>query len=551
MRRLAVSALVGLSVVMACKPQDPNRFETHVEKLKDTGDRAAGFAGLEQLVKSVVTSPNNKDRLQEFVDKVIPAFEEIWDTAPEQREQMLTILRDVGRPEAVNLWVKAINVDGSGEGRKGTLLALQGCAKAKASGCSDRAIEQLSTLIENASHDKGNEEGRIRLEIVETLGTLEDKKAVPVLIKAMEQTQDKQPVAVHRAAAKALGDIGDASAVDALITVTFRVPDSPSTTDIGNRSKLALVQIGEPAVDRVLEMLRGKHEEANKLAASHGVDIAVVKQTAAGILGAMGTNKATEELVAFMPKDDCGAKPEADPDPEQVGLRAFVANALGNIGDPAASEALCSCVNATHNPGDMWPITEALGRIGDTKAFSCLVDVVKNGEYNPEFLENSEFRHQIRWEGLRFAILAAKLADVAKVRAAMAANKDAKVKDKFKQWEDGIAILENCKEDKACYLKTLQNASAPWFAREKAAYEISRLAQGDATAAVEIAKAFKVRNPDARVTMAWLPAKMLGTKKCTECADALEAVIEGEKGSMDATMQLPVLTARTSIAKLD
>lgn len=40
---------------------------------------------------------------------------------------------------------------------------------------------------------------------------------------------------------------------------------------------------------------------------------------------------------------------------------------------------------------------------------------------------------------------------------------------------------------------------------------------------------------------------MLGDAKCPECAVALDDVMKGEKGSMDATMQLPVLTVRTTI----
>jgi HEAT repeat protein len=100
--------------------------------------------------------------------------------------------------------------------------------------------------------------------MAETLGRLGSDKAVPVLIKAMEQTREKQPVRVHREAAEALGRIGDPAAVDALLTVTFRVPDAPTTTSIGERSKLALVRIGEPAVPKVVQMLRGEHDEVER-----------------------------------------------------------------------------------------------------------------------------------------------------------------------------------------------------------------------------------------------------------------------------------------------
>lgn len=551
MRKIIVSSALLLAVAAspACKEPDPNLFETHVEKLKDPSKRAAGFTGLETLVKAVVTAPDNKDRLEEFGTKVIPVFEEIWDTAPEQREQMLKILMDVGHPSGAPLWNKAIPLDGSAEARKETLLALEGIRKAKAAGTAEALQAELESLVKNPKNDKGKEQGRVRLEIVETLGTIGAKSAVPLLIKVMEQTKENQPVAVHRAAAKALGEIGDPSAVDALLTVTFRVPDSPSTSDISNRSKLALVSIGDPAVPGVMKMLRGEHEAVNELANKNGVDVMVVKQSAAGILAAMGTKAATEELVAFMPKADC-EDPGAETSPSDGNLRAFVANALGFIGDEAAVDALCGCSMASKNPADMWEVSQALGRIGGAKATACLVEVMKNGEYKDDAIDGPQFKYEIRSEAGRSAVLAASAAELDAVKGAFAAQKDKNVVGKLEQWKSGLKLLEDCKADKACYQKTLKDTSADWFAREKAAFELARMSKGDAGVAAEISKAFKVRNPDARVSMAWLPARMLEGAKCSECAVALEDVIKGEKGTMPKEMQLAVLTARYTMAKL-
>ena len=61
----------------------------------------------------------------------------------------------------------------------------------------------------------------------------------------------------------------------------------------------------------------------------------------------------------------------------------------------------------------------------------------------------------------------------------------------------------------------------------------------------------KVRNPDARVTMAWLSAHVMQGKPCDACADALDRVIEDEKMSRPPKeYQLSVLTARYSMGKL-
>jgi HEAT repeat protein len=573
MRKLVVSSLFALAMVSwsGCKEPDPNAFETHIDAIRDVNGRAAGLSGLESLVKTMTSAPgDHTERSNEFVAKVVPVFEEVWDqVTPEQQVVMLNMLRDIGRPEGANLWNKALALDGSDGARKRVLAALQGIQKARATATVDAVVGLLQGLIKDPSKDKGKtNEGEVRLELAKTLGELRDKKAVPVLIEAMNQTKENQPVAVHREAAKALGMIKDPSAVDALLTVTFRVPDAPSTTDISNRAKIALVSIGEPAVPRLKDMLAGKFEEVNKLAGEHGVDLLVVQQTAVAMLGALGTTAATDELIAFMPQQDCVVaapkkpdkkkkkKEEEEPTEEEAAdasLRAFVANTLGLIGDPKGVAPLCKCINATHNPGDMFPITEALGRIGGADAFKCLAETAKSGEYDPEALDNSDFRYQIRWEAARFAILVATPEDLPALQDALkgaAAGGDKKVAEELPKWDAGLKVLESCKADKACYLKTLQDQNADWFAREKAAYEVARLSPGDKAAALEIAKAFKVRNPDARVTMALLVPRVLGATKCPECADALDDVMKGEKGTMDATMQLPVLTARASIARI-
>ncbi len=574
MRKLVVSSLFALAMVSwsGCKEPDPNAFETHVEGLRDVSARANSISQLEALVKTVTTAQGDQGpRKQEFIDKLLPVFDEIWETAtPEQQVSMLNMLRDVGKPEAAPLFAKALELDGSDGARKRVLASLAGIQKARAVGATDKVVELFQTLIKDPGKDRSKtNEGEIRLELAKTLGELRDKKGVPVLIDSMLQTKEAQPVAVHREAAKALGMIKDPAAVDAPLTVSFRVPDAPSTTDISNRSKLALVSIGEPAVPRLKDMLAGKFEEVNKLASDHDVPLLVVQQTAVGILGAMGTTGATDELIAFMPQKDCvpapvakkpakkGKKDEADEptqeDADDASLRAFVANTLGIIGDPRGVAPMCKCINATHNPADMFPITEALGRIGGPEAFKCLAETAKTGEYDPEALENSDFRHQIRWEAARFAILVASPEDLPTLQDALkgaAADGDKKVVEEMVKWDAGLKLLETCKADKACYMKTLQDANADWFAREKAAFEIARLSPGDKAAAVEISKAFKVRNPDARVSMALLVSRVLGNTKCPECAVALEDVMKGEKGSMDASMQLPVLTARTTIARV-
>jgi hypothetical protein len=575
-RSLLMSSLLGLVLATgACKEPDPNAFETHVENIKDPAKRATGFQGLEALVKTVVTSENKQARLEEFVQKVLPTLEEVWPDAPEQHEKILLMLRDAARPEAAPIWNQALGLDGSAEARKRSILALEGIKKSRATDSADKVREEFKKLIDNPKNDGGADEegGGVRILMAETLGALRDKKSVDVLVESLMQPREKQPPTVHRAVATALGNIGDGSekTVDALLTVTFRVPDYATSKNVGVRAKQALVAIGDPAIPRIIEMLNGKHAEVQKLAAQAsaeeaGLNQLVIAKTAASILGGMGSAKAVDALLAVYPKDDCVAappkeekkKPEGEEETDDGGvaiafadLRAVVANALGLIGDPRATDVLCQCSLTSKNPGDMFEILNALGRIGGTKSVECLAVAMTKAEYTADAALKDQ-KYEARWESGRFAVLAAGPDDLAKVQEAFtaAAATDPKVKTELEAWKPGIAILEKCKADKDCYLTMLRDTNADWFAREKSAFEVAKLGAGDPAMALEIAKAYKVRNKDARVSMAWLPAKMLGDKKCNECAAALEAVHEAEKLSTDKLYQAAVLLARDTIAKL-
>jgi HEAT repeat protein len=558
---LAAVLAATATTTTACQKGDPNALETHVKKLDDAEARADAFNQLERIVSGIATDPEDARR-QEFADKVLPKFEEIYsedDVAP-YREQMLNMALLMKRPEAVGIWNKALEIDGSAEGHKQALLALQGIRESKAEAAADKIIEQFNKLTESPSKDMGEgQEGALRYEMAKTLGELKAKAAVEPLIMALEQPEEKQPKPVYKAAIDALGQIGDPAAVDALIAVQFSVADAPSTQSIGERAVRALGAIGEPAAPKLIETMEGKNTKVNEIAAEKGVDVQIVQQSAVRILGVIGSKKATEGIVAYMPQKDCTGDEEVDVESLEdfdqgsaVGLRAFSANALGFIADPAAVGPLCECRNATHNPGDLWEIISALGRIGGDDAFACLQTITTTGFYDPEEAVNSDFKYQVRWEGIRWLVLSAPPAKAGEINAVIEGN-DAKVKEEVEKlgWKSGIAVLEQCKEDVGCYEKVMSDATKGWFEREVAAFNFARMSKpGDVAAAAKLAKAFKTRDPGARINIAWLTAKVAGGNACPECAEALEGVMKAEELTKDATMQGAWLMARQTIAKV-
>ncbi|MCA9702182.1 MAG: HEAT repeat domain-containing protein, partial [Myxococcales bacterium] len=252
---LAAMLAVSVSPTVGCNKGDPNALETHVQKLDAEDTRAEAFQQLERIVSGIVTDPEDPRR-QEFAEKVLPKFEEIWDSAEPYREQMLNMALQMERPEAAGIWSKAVVVDGSAEAHKQAIIAFQGIRAAKATATAPAIVEQFKALNESPSKDMGaGQEGALRYEMAKTLGELRAAEGVDVLIATLEIPEETMGEAkpVYKAAIDALGQIGDARATDALIAVQFAVADAAGTQSIGERAIRALGAIGEPAVPKLLE----------------------------------------------------------------------------------------------------------------------------------------------------------------------------------------------------------------------------------------------------------------------------------------------------------
>jgi HEAT repeat protein len=457
-------------------------------------------------------------------------------------------------------WAQAImvgsatGIDGTNQGHDRALAALGEIRDAMAVATADQVLRAFIVLQADPRLDSSSgREGQLRYELAKTLGVLEVADAVGPLIAAVEADEGVAPKSIYKAAIEALGRIGDPAAVDALFAVQFRVADAPGTSSVGEFAVRAIGVIGEAAVPKLIETLEGKNHRVNDLAAERGVDVQIVQASAVRILGVVGSPKAAAAIVAAMPKADCrAAAKSADFDAwETVGPRAFAANALGFIGDSSAVDALCQCRNASHNPADLWEISAALGRIGGDEAFTCLKDIVATNYYEKDAVPPG-YEHEIRWEGARHLMLAAPPGKTAEIQRVISRN-PAAVQAEIERlgYLTGIAVLDECKQDSSCYETIMLDTSRAWFEREVAATNFARLATpGDVIAAAKLARAWDNPNPEARVNIAWLTAKVAAGRSCPECVAALEQVMKAEELTKDVTMMAAWITALQTIAKV-
>lgn len=140
------------------------------------------------------------------------------------------------------------------------------------------------------------------------LGQWEDarrigREAVPPLLEALESNV----FTGRKAAAETLGAIRDVRAMDALFDMAVR----DSSSDVEVAAGKALVNIGDPAVDYLLEKLKMKY------------------LTAIQLLGDSRSTRAIEPLLVLLSDEE-----------ELASVRIAAANALARFGQPVAAKAI-------------------------------------------------------------------------------------------------------------------------------------------------------------------------------------------------------------------
>ncbi len=177
---------------------------------------------------------------------------------------------------------------------------------------------------------------------VYTINKMQDSEKQQFLNVVISKLKE-EVVVVRRSAARALGAIGDAGAVEALVEVL-----KDEDEYVRGSATSALGSIGDPrAVEALKEALKDEDE--------------YVRRSAARALGAIGDAGAVEALVEVLKGEEVS-----------VSVRRNTAEALGLIGDSKAIEALVDVLEGGHEDVG-GAAAEALGRIGDSKAIEALI----------------------------------------------------------------------------------------------------------------------------------------------------------------------------------
>jgi hypothetical protein len=552
-----IVALLGLSAACHPRPHESvepalvdeaaNVYAPLFDALDDPARAAAAHVELRRV--AVELAAGDEPTRAAAAAELLPGLAERWPGADEElRGAALFVALTLADPEAGRLWQLALASGASAE----LLLAVEGLRRIRLRSLGHSVAARLELEFAELADDTQDDDPRLRatLALIGALGDLRAEGSVDMLIDALEHRE--LPRSIQRELISALGRIGNPRAVDALIAAQFRIPDFPHTQSIGERSIRALGAIGEDALPGVLATYAGNNRRVNQLADEVGLPPTIVRLSMVRVLGVIGSPRATEPLLAGFPRAGCDRNAARDDDDQLLVDRAFGAHSLGFIADPGAVASLCACNGKSESPVDMGEIAPALGRIGGDQALACLASLVEHGRYNDSEGSDPDYEFEIRPQSFRWAVIAAPASELGALNGLLrTAAPKVRAAIEREQLDIGLGVLQACGEDRACYRSILVDRSRHPYEREVAAFNLARRATpGDLELAAALAAAFEAPDPEVRVNMAWLTAKVAAGRACPACVAGLEQVLTAEDTSKTASMQAAWIMARQTIDKL-
>ncbi|MFO7181587.1 MAG: hypothetical protein DIU78_022990 [Pseudomonadota bacterium] len=329
---LPATVAAGATLTIACK--DESQPEYWVEKLEDQAWRARAIKRLEQFFEDSLTKANKDLKAQEVQDLIGKTIEPLTKTYVEHgdmldsksRVALIKLLAGYKDKRAEPAFKKAFEdfakAPKSGKDDQDIKWAAIATADAKLESLAGPMLEAFGKL--RASTMLG---GVVYKDFNAAMLELPSKSWAPALIQKLgaemtrpQNAKDKSAISDYMdqqfwqtTAAALLGRIGDPAGVEPLIKVLL----DPAKVDVHATAMVSLIQLGKPASDAAVKLLKGEHKELQSFCEQRLKDLAQGRetsnkpctQTAALILGTVGrADSVAPMLEALKTEEDDATK---------------------------------------------------------------------------------------------------------------------------------------------------------------------------------------------------------------------------------------------------
>ena len=480
---LLITALVAVGLI-ACHA-DKDDPAGQADELSDPVRRENALNNLQRLYGNVLAdNEGNREAapVQEFHDQVAEKLNQAYIDNPadnQNRLTMLELMKEMRDPRLIPALVEALDwrpevSENHAISAADTLRYIEVPA--------DKKADVVTGLCEGLAKVTGPRpiDNRLRNGLIRALGAQNDHAATECLIDVATNQSEEQNFLFNRLAAQQLGVLADPEAVPALIKALFLFAPNNPAMRMNDVAAEALVRIGRPSLDPLLQVMRGEHEQANAIAeayieavrqrdenAADQMSVAQVTGSEATFtLGALGYAQAREPLMA-------------ETESEDIFRRVNGAVALAQLNVPEAQEA------AIHTR--MKTVYEGLPDDGTGLQARAQLLANMRQTYDANYLDfflaeaqKEELHPAVRIEAVKaFALLA----DKERAQELQSWIEGLSDEDGYKttfQTESAKAIETAiaCDEDISCYIEKLGDSEKE--VARKAAFMLGRLGRGNA-----------------------------------------------------------------------
>lgn len=389
---LPIATVTAVLSISGCK--DESQPEYWVDKLEEPAWRARAVVRFERFFEDALTKANKDMKapeVQELINKTVEPLTNLYvssaDTLDSKTRVTLIKLLSGYRDKRAEPAFKKAFADFAKSPRGGRedqdiKWAAIAVGDMKLEGAAGAMIEAFGKFRANTQLG-----GVTYKDFNTALLAMPSKSWVQPLIAKIDtevtrpqQAKDQNAVGEYMdqqfwqtTAAALLGKIGDPAAVDPLMKMIF----DPAKVDFHQTAMVALIQLGKPASDVALKVLRGQHEQLTSYCTRRIKEVSGADpkgkpcvQTAAVIVGSIGRADAVGPMIEAL-------KAETD-DP----TRAIIARELAKL--PATAESLAAfkeafeslSLNAEIPPGQpaVEALTEASGMFFDASMVDWLLE---------------------------------------------------------------------------------------------------------------------------------------------------------------------------------
>jgi HEAT repeat protein len=341
----------------------------------------------------------------------------------------------------------------------------------------------------------------VKQSAMESLAKIHDKRAAAAMSKILETPADDQDFYLNSVAARELGNLGDPSAVPALIRGLFMTGRG---ANIYSQCRVSLLQIGKPAAQPLMDAHEHKNAALEADAKKYEFRPGVIEQKTALILGDLRAKEAVPMMLAELKK------------PLKGDNHTGALYALGMIADPSTTKEMVGVLtDAKRDYKVRISAAEALNFAGDPSALPAILQVAKTGDV----IKDKEKYPDVR---LAAAMTYARLGGAAEAAAfAPVAAGEKEAVAEFREDAERLEVAKKCGKDVTCYATTL-DTDPKLTHQEKAAFMLARMGQ---PALPALLKKLSTREAIVRYAVLFGIGK-IANKSSADAVKALDAQIE-------------------------